>query len=313
VASVQSAVCALLRRPGVPLGAGVRADMESRFRHNFSHVRVYVGNEASESAQALGARAYTVGPNVVFGARQHRPDSSDGRRLLAHELAHVVQQSGDSISATPAIGEDERLEQEARVAAASLDGPGLGPIGPLRQAGPAIMREVISATPSPSGGGGKPPTGLTGCHVFLGGRRIDDFVAGTVLQFRHLYIDVYEGPGSYALIESGPVGSTTSGTSGAWVKSMDWDARGIQWELHPDDCPSFIACLKKKTADYHAAAHPYHYSHGPNSNSFAWWVLDECGLDISFLISSWPYIGVDYWKKHATPAATPAPSGAGGP
>lgn len=173
------------------------------------------------------------------------------------------------------------------------------------------MREIRSANPSPSGGGGRPPAGLTGCHVYLGGRRIDHPVAGT-LGFRHLYIDVYEGPTSYALIEGGPVGSSTTGTSGAWVKNMDWDARGIQWDITPSqDCPNFIACLKQKTSDYHAAAHPYHYSRGPNSNSFAWWVMHECGLDVSPIISSYPYLGIDYWRSR--PAPVPAPPSASAP
>jgi len=90
------------------------------------------------------------------------------------------------------------------------------------------------------------------------------------------------------------------------VKPSDWDARGVQWDLTPSlgSCSTFIPCLKRKTAAYHAAAHPYHYSDGPNSNSFAWWALNECGLNVSFLLSRWPYLGYDYWMTH--PAAAPA-------
>src|SRR5262245_50606774 len=83
----------VLSGPGRPLEPGVRGAMEQRFGHDFSGVRVHTDASASASAHALGASAYTVGSNVVFGHSRYRPDSGDGRRLLAHELAHTVQQS----------------------------------------------------------------------------------------------------------------------------------------------------------------------------------------------------------------------------
>ena len=82
-----------LRSPGRPLDAATRAFMEPRFGHDFSKVRVHTDATAAESAKVVGARAYTVGSNVVFGAGEFAPGSSAGQRLLGHELAHVVQQS----------------------------------------------------------------------------------------------------------------------------------------------------------------------------------------------------------------------------
>jgi hypothetical protein len=79
---------------GRPLDAGTRSLMESRFGYDFTRVRVHSDQRAAESARAIDARAYTAGVNVVFGAGQYAPASTEGRRLLAHELAHVVQQSG---------------------------------------------------------------------------------------------------------------------------------------------------------------------------------------------------------------------------
>ncbi|MFJ1975564.1 DUF4157 domain-containing protein [Streptomyces sp. NPDC087903] len=79
---------------GTPLDAGVRGVMEGRFWHDFSDVRVHTDSAANESAAAIGARAYTSGRDIVFGAGRYDPQSAGGRRLLAHELAHVVQQSG---------------------------------------------------------------------------------------------------------------------------------------------------------------------------------------------------------------------------
>ena len=87
--------------PGVS-GAGSRLDpttrgfMESGFGAGFGDVRIHTGPQASQSAKALNARAYTSGSHVVFGAGEYQPESQGGRLLLAHELAHVVQQTGAS-------------------------------------------------------------------------------------------------------------------------------------------------------------------------------------------------------------------------
>lgn len=79
---------------GHPLDAATRGFMEARFGHDFSRVRVHTDDKAAASAQAVSARAYTVGAHVVFGAGQYTPTGYAGRRLLAHELTHVVQQTG---------------------------------------------------------------------------------------------------------------------------------------------------------------------------------------------------------------------------
>jgi hypothetical protein len=78
-------------RPG-PVPQPVRALFESRFGHDLGGVRVHTGRHAAESARALGARAYTTGADIVFGAGEYAPQTQEGQRLLAHELTHVVQQ-----------------------------------------------------------------------------------------------------------------------------------------------------------------------------------------------------------------------------
>jgi hypothetical protein len=70
----------------------VRREMEARFGHDFGAVRVHVGSIASTAARSLHAAAYTIGPHVVFGNGNYAPHSTEGKRLLAHELVHVVQQ-----------------------------------------------------------------------------------------------------------------------------------------------------------------------------------------------------------------------------
>jgi hypothetical protein len=83
-----------LRSAGQPLDADSRAFFEKRFGHDFSQVRVHTNSNAAESARVVGASAYTVGSNVLFAKGWYRPQTAEGRQLLAHELTHVLQQSG---------------------------------------------------------------------------------------------------------------------------------------------------------------------------------------------------------------------------
>jgi hypothetical protein len=92
IEDIPSSVHETLRSPGQSLDAAAQSYMEPRFGHDFSGVRVHTDRKAAESAQAVGALAYTVGRNIVFDAGQYAPHTSDGRRLLAHELTHVIQQ-----------------------------------------------------------------------------------------------------------------------------------------------------------------------------------------------------------------------------
>ena len=84
---------ASLRGGGSPLPQSSRAFFEPRFGHDFSKVRIHSDGRAAEAAQAANARAFTLGRDVVFGAGQYQPESSEGRRLIGHELTHVIQQS----------------------------------------------------------------------------------------------------------------------------------------------------------------------------------------------------------------------------
>lgn len=83
-----------LASPGRPMEPDLRQDMEQRFGHDFSRVRVHSDSVAEQSAEDVNAHAYTVGHNIVFGAGRFVPGTHLGRRLLAHELSHVVQQGG---------------------------------------------------------------------------------------------------------------------------------------------------------------------------------------------------------------------------
>ena len=86
-----------LASPGRPLEPALRQDMEQRFGHDFSRVRVHSGAAAEQSARDMSANAYTVGHNIVFDAGRFSPGTYEGRRLMAHELAHVVQQEPSGV------------------------------------------------------------------------------------------------------------------------------------------------------------------------------------------------------------------------
>jgi uncharacterized protein DUF4157 len=84
----------VLSSPGQPLDPATRAFMEPRFGHDFSGVRVHTDSAAAASAKEIRARAYTAANDIVFAGDQFSPSTSQGSKLLAHELAHVVQQGG---------------------------------------------------------------------------------------------------------------------------------------------------------------------------------------------------------------------------
>ena len=83
-----------LTSPGAPLEPKMRREMEHRFGTDFSSVRLHAGQQAERSAHELNARAYTSGRSIVFAAGEYAPSNREGRRLIAHELTHVVQQAG---------------------------------------------------------------------------------------------------------------------------------------------------------------------------------------------------------------------------
>jgi hypothetical protein len=112
----------VLRSSGQPLDRTTRTAMESHFGHDFSQVRVHTDAQASHSAQAVNSLAYTVGRDVVFAQGQYAPTSHQGKRLLAHELAHVVQQGPAPIyrSSLSLSQPGDVYEQEADQAALRL-------------------------------------------------------------------------------------------------------------------------------------------------------------------------------------------------
>jgi Domain of unknown function (DUF4157) len=140
-----------LRAPGSPLDAGTRAFFEPRFGRDLGGVRVHQDPGAAASARSVGAHAYTVGQHVVFASGRYAPHTDGGRRLLAHELAHTVQQGSGGPARSVLRVEDPGTAAEAEADAAAnaimaaSPSPGLRPAPPAIQrtlAGPAVQRSV---------------------------------------------------------------------------------------------------------------------------------------------------------------------------
>jgi hypothetical protein len=151
-----SVVRETLRAPGRPLDESMRALMEPRFGHDFSRVRVHDDRSAAESAHALQARAYTLRNHIVFGEGQFAPGTASGQRLLAHELAHVLQQGSGSPMAMrqvdPQAEEDElEVPGEGREAGGAGGGSGAEVV---ERGGPRLARDLaieptVPNTPEP--------------------------------------------------------------------------------------------------------------------------------------------------------------------
>jgi hypothetical protein len=109
---------------GKPLEIGTRETMESGFGRDFSNIRVHDDARAHDNARSLSARAYTAGDHIVFGQGAYRPHTPAGRALIAHELAHSVQQSGVQMKADGPIpaATDANLETQADRAALAVTG-----------------------------------------------------------------------------------------------------------------------------------------------------------------------------------------------
>ncbi|MGH3796775.1 MAG: DUF4157 domain-containing protein [Pseudonocardiaceae bacterium] len=120
-------------KAGRPLPDGVRSTMEGRYGQDFSRVRVHDDQSAAESARQAGAKAFTVGTDIVFGASQFRPETSSGSRLLTHELAHVVQHRSGRVSADAESRADDAAAKVLRGGTVDTAELGGAPEGLARQ------------------------------------------------------------------------------------------------------------------------------------------------------------------------------------
>jgi outer membrane protein OmpA-like peptidoglycan-associated protein len=154
-----SVVRQALRIPGQALDSATRRHMEVRFGHDFNRVRIHTDNDAAEAAQAVSAQAYTVGGDIFFAPNAYAPHTGGGIELLAHELAHVVQQGGSQV-----VGDDTRVgsaashheDQAQRSARTVATGRRTRPLDVIRPTSLQRKLMVDSTSGLAAGGGGAP-------------------------------------------------------------------------------------------------------------------------------------------------------------
>jgi hypothetical protein len=145
---VPESVGGVLRSGGAPLDESVRRTLEPRFGHDFSSVRVHSGGDAARSAADVHARAWTVGNHIAFMPGAYSPRTRDGLHLLAHELTHVVQQSGIPAASGLSVGaEDHPSEREADAVASAMQRGDDASINV--QSGAALRRRFLPQLPLP--------------------------------------------------------------------------------------------------------------------------------------------------------------------
>jgi len=240
----------VLRAPGQPLDAGARAFMEPRFGHSFADVRVHTDARAAESARAVSAAAYTVGHDIVFSAGSYAPSGREGRRLLAHELAHVVQQrhaGGDSggLRVDP-DGQGERMADDASARIAREPGTGVQTLSPFT-GGPLALQRQILISPAAT------PPDLD--------RTLDPEIERLARMFSELRYGCWCGPGNVCTQETDAIDTccrihdqayervgVSSGTLRPGQVSM-WSAEGLRRTVGAD--LALVFCTRRTYVDPH--------------------------------------------------------------
>jgi hypothetical protein len=165
----------VLRSPSQPLDPETRAFFEPRFTQDFSQVRVHTDAKAAESARAVNAWAFTLGRDLVFGRGKYAPMTSEGRRLLAHELVHVAQQENMGFSPTRIATPEEVSERQAELVSREIL---QGDAGKSHTFHPslALMREEVK-------GGGATPGKGEGVDLIFIIRAPDDQFTNDVTEY----------------------------------------------------------------------------------------------------------------------------------
>lgn len=274
-----------LRGSGQPLPESVRGFFEPRFGHDFSRVRVHTDSQAGEAAQAVNARAFTVGRNIVFGAGQYKLHSDAGRSLLAHELTHVVQQAKEiNVRSENRIRSNHRYGREAGLVSHSVT-------------------EVRRHLPRLS------PAAITLQRAMICSKRLEAPVIGWF--FNHAYIDDTGGnncrgsgmPGNYA-IQSLVSGNFIKGCAAKTDHSTD--PQSYTPNMKPCNPKPGVTNLSKcLRVAFNRYSDPSLYKNprGPNSNTFAFTLAKTCCVD-----SSSTGLGrVPGWGRPPAPPCPPKP------
>jgi len=261
---VPSIVHEVLRSPGQPLDAATRAFFEPRFGHDFSRVRVHTDARAADSARAVNALAYTVGPHIVFGAGEYSSLNNERQRLLGHELAHALQQDGSSCSNRELqVGEgNSSAEHEATDAARQVLGGNRVSV-PSRRVAVAMQRAMICSKRLEA-----PVVGWFANHAYIDNTGRDDCLGSSE-------------DGNLAITEL-KSGNFLKGCALKTRRSPDPRERTPNRKpCEPKSGVTDVAtCLNEA---FNVYTDPSFYSNpsGPNSNTFAGTLVRTCCQDSS--------------------------------
>ncbi|NJO00902.1 MAG: DUF4157 domain-containing protein [Bacteroidia bacterium] len=238
---------------GSPLDAQTQSFMSDRFGADFSGVRIHTSSESVQMNQALGARAFTVGNDVHFNQGQYNPGSTEGKKLLAHELVHTVQQRSSTI--------------RRQSSSSSSSGEGGEP-----------------SAPPPTGG---LPASPANCKVDVRATHLGGILGS--LPIYHLFIVYTDETNTESYFRGGPGGScpgvaagsygTIMTTHGAYVPgTVDWDPRAPSVTVASGAAAcGKDRCFTTELARIDATCTPYAPT-GPNSNTVVGTLLTNCGL-----------------------------------
>lgn len=203
---------------GQTLEGGVKSEMEAAFGERFDDVRIHTGSAAEKMNEELGARAVARGRDIYFDAGEYNPATQEGKKLLAHELTHVVQQAGDSTGKQAGSVDQpgDKFEEEAdRAASAVLSGQRAHVVN--RSAAPSHQRMPPTRQPAQQPTQPPPPTVLLPMVIDLGRHPSGPLAVGVTYNFT----PPASASNSYHLQVWVPAGGTVTSVSGPIIKILD--------------------------------------------------------------------------------------------
>jgi len=299
---------------GQHLDSETRVFMEPRFGFDFDQVRIHTDSKANESAESVNAQAYTVGQDIIFGSEQYQPHTNEGKKVLAHELAHVVQQKNTSSRTYKFRTERTENDLKTDYIPQSRMFVGLKAHISTKNSPQLLMRSLIasgsshisdtkrSIIPEPI----RKKDGSCDCRLDICWRPIQAYwgIIGA-LGYKHGFINIIDSKCENHNLFVDPSQHKAGKESHSHaVDSPSWDTSGKCYKLNPPwiNC-SQIDKLPVATARYEAMDIAYSPRNGPNSNSFLEWILYDVGIDISNLPSG--LVAWDYYKKNSSKRSSP--------
>ncbi len=277
-AEVESGINSLRNRGGISLPDSERSFFEPRFGRDFSDVRVHTGPDAAQIARSINARAFTIGRDVVFGANEYRPGTTEGRRLMAHELTHTVQQGVGKGLQRQAIRRQEKLRRTISIGASGMSSMGTR----SSVTGPTEATEEYSDEFKPMV---DPTTGeCKSARIQVRATHIGG--ALSTLPIWHLLIVHTNHNGFQTFYRGGPGNRCHRGAYGGIQATygefkrgtVDWDPSSPRETVleGPEACDK-TECLETESKRIQDTCTPYRPL-GPNSNTFVGTLLEKCKI-----------------------------------